>query len=41
MDPRGMIGGIYKRDISSYTEHMKALGLVVLEKKIFLCFYPL
>ena len=38
-DPRGMVGRIYKED--HYTllhKNMKALGLVVLEKKIFLCF---
>ena len=34
----GFIKGTF---IHSYTENMKALGLVVLEKKIFLCFYPL
>ena len=34
-DPRGMIGRIY---IDCYIQKMKAFGLVVLEKKIFLCF---
>ena len=33
MDPRGTVGRIYKE-----TQNMKALGLVVSEKKIFLCF---
>ena len=38
MDPRGTVGRIYKED--HYTL-LKALGLVVLEKKVFLCFFPL
>ena len=39
MDPRGTVGRIYKEDsIHCYTQNMKALGLVVSEKKIFLCF---
>ena len=39
MDPRGMVGKIYKDDHYTYcyTQNMKALGLVVSEK-IFLCF---
>ena len=39
MDPRGTAGRIYKAD--HYTllhTNMNALGLVVSEKKIFLCF---
>ena len=37
MDPRGTVGRIYKED--NYTLlHTKSLGLVVSEKKIFLCF---
>ena len=39
--PRGTIGRIYKED--HYTllkQNMKALGLVVSEKKIFLKFFP-
>ena len=42
MDPRGMVGRIYKED--HYTllyKNIKALGLVVLEKKIFFCFFPI
>ena len=40
MDPRGTVGRIYRRTtIHCYTQNMKALGLVVSEKKIFLCFY--
>ena len=39
MDPRGTVGRIYKRTIiHCYTQNMKALGLVVSEKKLFLCF---
>ena len=39
MDPRGTVGRILKRTtIHCYTQNMKALGLVVSEKKIFLCF---
>ena len=36
MDPRGTVGRIYKED--HYKQNMKALGLAVSEKKIFLCF---
>ena len=41
MDPRGMVGRIYKEDhyTHCYTQNMKALGLVVLEK-IFFMFFP-
>ena len=35
-DPRGMVG--WKTTIHCYIQNMKALGLVVSEKKIFLCF---
>ena len=36
MDPRGTVGKIYKKDtIHCYTQNMKALGLVLSEKKIF------
>ena len=39
MDPRGTVGRILKRTIiHCYTQNMKALGLRVSEKKIFLCF---
>ena len=39
MDPRGMVGRIMKRTtIYCYSQNMKALGHVVSEKKIFLCF---
>ena len=43
MGPRGTVGRIYKEDHytllhTNYTQNMKALALVVLEKKIFLCF---
>ena len=39
MDPRGTVGKRYKEDhYTCYIQNMKALGLVVLEKKIFLCF---
>ena len=39
MDPRGTVGRIYKRNtIHCYKQNMKALGLVVSEKKFFLCF---
>ena len=40
MDHRGTVGRIYKEEhyIYCYKQNMKALGLVVLEKKIFLCF---
>ena len=43
MDPRGMIGRIYKEDhypVHCFTQNMKALGLVVSEK-IFFMFLPL
>ena len=36
MDPRGTVAGFIKRTtIHCYTQNMKALGLVVSEKKIF------
>ena len=42
MDPRGMIGRIYKEHhytaVHCYTQKMKALGLVVSEKKNFYVF---
>ena len=41
MDPRGTVGRIYKEDyytLLQYTQNMKALGLVVSEKKIFYVF---
>ena len=39
MDPRGTVGRIYKEEHYTLLQtNMKALGLVVLEKKIFLCF---
>ena len=45
MDPRGTVGRIYKdagfikrNTIHCYKQNMKALGLVVSEKKIFFCF---
>ena len=40
MDPRGTVSRIYIKStiIHCYTQNMKALGLVVSEKKIFLCF---
>ena len=38
MDPRGTVGRIY---IHCYKQNMKALGLVVSEKKIFLCFFSI
>ena len=39
MDPRGTHGRIYEEDPRHcYTQNMKALGLVVSEKKIFICF---
>ena len=38
-DPRAMVGGFIKRITKHcYTQNMKALGLVVSEKKIFLYF---
>ena len=39
-DPRGMVGRIYKERITKhfYTQKIKALGLMVSEKKIFFCF---
>ena len=39
MDPRGTVGRIYKDD--HYTQNMKALGLVVSEKKIFFYVFPI
>ena len=33
-----LVGFIKRTNIHCYTQNMKALGLVVLEKKIFLCF---
>ena len=44
MDPSVMVGGIYKEDhysIHCYIQNMKALGLVVSEKKIFFYVFPL
>ena len=39
MDPRGTVGRFIKRTtIYCYTQNMKALGLVISEKKIFLSF---
>ena len=39
MDPRGTVGRIYKEEhYTFHKQNMKALGLVVSEKKIFLCF---
>ena len=39
MDPRGTVGSIYKGEYYTFVPHnMKALGHMVLEKKIFLCF---
>ena len=39
MDPRGTVGRIYEEDPRHcYTQNMNALGLVVSEKKIFICF---
>ena len=40
MDHRGTVGRIYKEDhyILQKKQNMKALGLVVSEKKTFLCF---
>ena len=37
MDPRGTVGRIYKEDHYTllYTQNMKALGLLVSEKKVF------
>ena len=38
-DSRGMVGRIYKEDhYNCYIQNIKALGLVVSEKKNFLCF---
>ena len=38
MDPRGTVGRIYKENLHTYLQtKKKAQGLVVLEKKIFLC----
>ena len=41
MDPRGTVGRIYKEDHHCYTQNMKALDLVVSEKKIFLLCFPI
>ena len=42
MDPRGTVGRMYKEDhytlLHTKSQNMKALGLVVSEKKIFVCF---
>ena len=39
MDPRGTVGRIYKEEHYTLLQiNMKALGLVVSEKKIVLCF---
>ena len=38
MDPRGMYCRINEDTRHCYTQNMKALGLVVSEKKIFICF---
>ena len=41
MDHRGTVGRIYKEDhyiLQKKKQNMKALGLVVSEKKTFLCF---
>ena len=41
-DPRGMIAGFIKRTTTHcYIQNMKALGHVVLEKKIFFMFCPI
>ena len=41
-DPRGMLAGFIKRTTTHcYTQNMNALGLVVLEKKIFFMFFPM
>ena len=39
MDPKSTVGRIYKEEpiVHCYKQNMKALGLVVSEKKIFLC----
>ena len=38
-NPGAQLAGLIKRTtISCYTQNMKALGLVVLDKKIFICF---
>ena len=37
-DPRGMVGRIYKEN---HIQNMKALGLVILEKKIFFYVFPM
>ena len=38
MDPRGTVGSSYKGEYYTWsTQHMKALGHMVSEKKIFLC----
>ena len=38
MDTRGTVGFIKRTTVHRYTQNMKALGLVVSEKKISLCF---
>ena len=39
LDPRGMVGRFIKVFFKhGYTQYIKAVGLMVLEKKIFLCF---
>ena len=41
LTPGALLAGFIKRTtIHCYTQSMKALGLVVSEKKIFLCFSP-
>ena len=43
-DPRGMVGRIYKEDhytLLQCIQNMKALGLMVLEKKIFFYVFPI
>ena len=42
MDPRGTVGRIFKEEhYDCYKQNMKALGLVVSEKKIFFIFFPM
>ena len=43
MNPRGTVGRIYKEDHYTLllTKNMKALGLVVSEKKIFFYVFPI
>ena len=40
LDPRGMVGRIYKGD-DCYKQNIKALGLMVSKKKIFFMFFLL